>query len=64
MPHGPADAPLSRRDLLKAAGAASAAIAVSSTESHATPTTPEAFEEFGRVIAESDLVREMLDTDR
>ncbi|MBK7594430.1 MAG: Gfo/Idh/MocA family oxidoreductase [Gemmatimonadetes bacterium] len=40
MPHGPADAPLSRRDLLKAAGAASAAIAVSSTESHATPTPP------------------------
>ena len=30
----------------------------------APPTTPEAFEEFGRVIAGSDLVREMLDTDR
>lgn len=36
MPHGPADAPISRRDLLKAAGAASAAIAVTATPSHAS----------------------------
>ncbi len=37
MPHGPADAPLSRRDLLKAAGAASAALAVTPRDALASP---------------------------
>ena len=40
MSHGSADAPLSRRDLLKAAGAASAALAVTPTDSPAAEVPP------------------------